>query len=125
MFCCAFRLSVFHSIVKALFLVFLFFFCLFVSQQTMTHSHDFRAFTICIPHLIFLLCLTLLLFDPDWLVLVLISPIIIASADNLYVYSILSSSHDRCVTHCLYYLSLIFNISLNFLTTTVFNFLYV
>lgn len=87
----------------------------------MTHSHNFKAFTICIPHLIFLSCLTLLLFDPDWFVLALVSPIIIASADNLYVCSILSSSHDRRVICCLLlFVSLIFNISSHFFIITVF-----
>lgn len=42
--------------------------------------------------------------DPDWFVLVLLSPIIIASADSLCVSSILSSSHDSRVTHCLDFL---------------------
>lgn len=39
--------------------------------------------------------------DPDRFVLELLSPIIIASADSPCVSSILSSSHDSRVTHCL------------------------
>lgn len=46
------------------------------------------------------------LYDPDRFVLVLLSPIIIASADSPCVSSILSSSHDSRVTLCLsFYLS--------------------
>lgn len=46
------------------------------------------------------------LYDPDRFVLVLLSPIIIASADSPCVSSILSSSHDSRVTRCLsFYLS--------------------
>ena len=42
---------------------------------------------------------------PGWLVLVLLSPIIIASADSPCVSSILSSSHDSSVTRWLSHLS--------------------
>lgn len=52
--------------------------------------------------IIFSYCCCLFPSQPDRFVLVLLSPIIIiASADSPCVSSILSSSHDRRVTHCL------------------------